>query len=266
VGDPRRFSVEYKLGQYTPGSSIVHKLDPRVKIAAVMLVSITVLQAEAFIAVAATILIAGITLIARLSPAHLAGALKPLLLFFALIFLVHLFFTPGTPSPLPLATTEGLYQGVLLTWRFVFLILSAAILTMTTTPSELISGIEWFLRPLRPLGISSHDIAVMVSMVLRFVPTLLQELDQIKEAQMARGANFKSGTILARLKKMSSLVIPLVRNSILRAEEVAQGIEARGYQRGNRTYMRELCMAPLDYVFLAIIGILIVTGYIAGIY
>jgi len=247
--------VGYKLGQYTPGR-LIHTLDPRVKIVAVMLVSITVLRADAFIAVAVTILIAGITFIARLSPAHLLRAVKPLMIFFVLIFLMHLFFTPGTPLPLPLATYEGLYQGVLLTWRFVFLILSAAILTMTTTPSELMSGIEWFLRPLRPLGISSHDVAVMVSMVLRFVPALLQELDQIKEAQMARGADFKTGTILARMKRISSLVIPLVRNSILRAEELAIGMEGRGYRRGPRTYMRELRMTPSGYTILAVLVIL----------
>lgn len=246
----------YKLGQYTPGSSIVHKLDPRVKIAAVMMVSITVLRADVFIAIAITILIAGITFIARLSPAYLLRALKPLLPFFALIFLMHLFFTPGTPSPLPLATHEGLYRGVLLTWRFVFLILSAAILTMTTMPSELTSGMERFLRPLKPLGVSSHDIAVMVSLVLRFVPTLLQELDEIKEAQMARGADFRTGTILARMRRVSSLVIPLVRNSILRAEELAIGMEGRGYHGGPRTYMRELRMTPSDYAILVVLVIL----------
>ncbi|MCL0087787.1 energy-coupling factor transporter transmembrane protein EcfT [Dehalococcoidia bacterium] len=246
----------YKLGQYTPGSSVIHRLDPRVKIVAVMLLSITVLRADAFIAIAITILIAGITFIARLSPSHLLRAVKPLAIFFVLIFLMHLFFTPGAPIPLPLATYEGLYRGVLLTWRFVFLILSAAILTMTTTPSELMSGIERLLRPLRPLGISSHDAAVMVSMVLRFVPTLLQELDQIREAQMARGADFKAGNLLARMKRISSLVIPLVRNSILRAEELAIGMEGRGYHRGPRTYMRELRMTPSDYTILVVLMIL----------
>jgi biotin transport system permease protein/energy-coupling factor transport system permease protein len=145
---------------------------------------------------------------------------------------------------------------VLLTWRFVFLILSAAILTMTTSPSELTSGLEWFLRPLRLPGVSSHDIAVMVSLVMRFVPTLLQELDEIKEAQMARGADFKTGTVLARMRRVSSLVIPLVRNSILRAEELAIGMEGRGYHGGPRTYIRELRMTLSDYTILAVLVIL----------
>jgi biotin transport system permease protein/energy-coupling factor transport system permease protein len=249
--------VEYKLGLYTPGKSVIHKLDPRVKIAAVMLVSTTILRADTFIAIAVTILIASITFIARLSPSHLLRAIKPLLIFFALIFLMHLFFTPGIPIvSFPLITYEGLHRGVLLSWRFVFLVLSAAILTMTTSPSELISGIEWLLRPLSVLGISSHDIAVMVSMVLRFVPTLLQELDEIKQAQMSRGADFRTGSILARMKRISSLVIPLVRNSILRAEEVAIGMEARGYHGGPRTYMRELRMTPSDYAILVVLMVL----------
>jgi biotin transport system permease protein/energy-coupling factor transport system permease protein len=221
-----------------------------------MLVSITVLTADAPLAIVATILIGVITFIARLSPIHVVRAIKPLLPFFALIFVAHLFFTPGTPMPLPLITYEGLYRGVLLTWHFVFLVLSAAILTMTTSPSDLINGIEWLLRPLSVLGISSYDVAVMVAMVLRFVPTLLQELDEIKEAQMARGADFRTGTILARMKRMCSLVIPLIRNSILRAEEVAIGMEARGYHRGARTYMRELRMSPSDYTVLAVLVIL----------
>ncbi|MCL0061616.1 energy-coupling factor transporter transmembrane protein EcfT [Thermodesulfovibrionales bacterium] len=247
----------YKLGYYTPGSSVVHKLDPRVKIAAVMLVSITVLRADAFTAVAITIFIAAVTFIARLSPAHLLRAVKPMAIFFVLIFLMHLFFTEGTPIQLfPLTTYEGLYRGALLTWRFVFLILSAAILTMTTMPSELMSGLERLLRPLRPLGIPSHDVAVMVSIVLRFVPTLLQELQQIKEAQMARGANFRNGSIQTRMKSVIALVIPLIRNSILRAEELAIGMEGRGYRRGRRTYMREPRMTHSDYAILALLVIL----------
>ena len=257
--------MRYKLGRYTPGNSVIHRLDPRVKIAAVMLLSITVLRADALIAIAITILIAGITFIARLSPGHLVSAVKPMAIFFALVFVMHLFFTAGTPiSPFPLVTYEGLHRGMLLTWRFVFLILSAAILTMTTTPSELMSGIERILRPLRPLGISSHDVAIMVSMVLRFVPALLQELDQIKEAQMARGADFKTGNVLARMKRISSLVIPLVRNSILRAEELATGMEGRGYHRGPRTYMRELRMTPSGYTILAVLVILTGLGVFYG--
>lgn len=249
--------MRYKLGRYTPGNSVIHRLDPRVKIVAVMLLSITVLRADALIAIAITILIAGITFIARISPCHLLRAVKPLAIFFALVFVMHLFFTAGTPiAVFPMVTYEGLHRGMLLTWRFVFLILSAAILTMTTTPSELMSGIERMLRPLRPLGISSHDVAVMVSMVLRFVPTLLQELDQIKEAQMARGADFKTGNVLVRMKRVSSLVIPLVRNSILRADELATGMEGRGYHRGPRTYMRELRMTPSGYTILAVLVIL----------
>lgn len=253
----------YKLGEYSPGSSVIHSLDPRVKIVAVMMVSIAVFRADVSIAIAITILTLGITFIARLSPVHLLRALKPLAIFFVLIFLVHLFFATGTPIPsFPLATYEGLHQGVLLTWRFVFLILSGTILAMTTLPSELMSSIERFLRPFKIIGVPSHDVSIMVSIVLRFVPTLLGELEQIKEAQIARGADFKSGTILVRMKGVSSLVIPLVRNSILRAEELAIAMEGRGYQRGDRTYMRELRMTPLDYASLTIIGILMIAGYI----
>jgi energy-coupling factor transporter transmembrane protein EcfT len=138
------------------------------------------------------------------------------------------------------------------TWQFTLLILSASILTMTTSPTELVSGIERLLRPLKALRVPSHDIAIMISIALRFVPTFLEEIDRIKEAQMARGADFKSGPFIRRVKSAASLSVPLVLCALRRADELATAMEARGYSRGPRTYMRELSMARSDYVAVAV--------------
>lgn len=250
----------YKFGYYVPGESILHRLDPRVKIAAVTIAGLAVIRADALAAAVITALVAGAAVIAHLPAARLLDALKPMKIFFALIFLLHLFFTEGRPLPLiPLISAEGLFNGLLFTWRFVFLISSAAILTMTTRPSDLVSGLEWFFRPLKLFSLSSTDLAVMTAMVLRFVPALLQEIDQIKEAQLARGADFKHGTIAIKVKRIGSLAVPLVRNSILRAEEVAQGMEGRGYcLREPRTCIRELRATAKDFIFIVALGTVLI--------
>ena len=151
-------------------------------------------------------------------------------------------------------TYEGLERGVLVTWQFIALVVSAAVLTMTTAPSELVGGFEKLLRPFNRLGVPSHDIAVMVSISLRFVPTLLEEVERMKEAQMARGADFASGGLVRRLKKMATLVIPLILCTFRRADELALAMEGRSYHRGPRTYLRELKFSRFDYAALLFIA------------
>jgi energy-coupling factor transport system permease protein len=130
---------------------------------------------------------------------------------------------------------------------------------MTTVPSEFISGIEGILKPLRPLGIPTHDIAIMLSLAMRFVPTFLGEIDRIKKAQMARGANFKKGNIIKKIKSITSLALPLILISFKRAEETATAMEGRGYKRGPRTYLKNLRMSSIDYAALILI-VVIMTG------
>jgi len=247
----------YKIGQYIPGESIIHRLDPRVKIGFAVVLSILILKGEMLTAATISAFLVALIPISRLTPRHIAKALKPMLFFFVFLFLLHLFFTDGTPiPPFPswrvTVTYEGLFRGLITTWQFILLILSASILTMTTSPTELVSGIERLLRPLKALKIPSHDIAIMISIALRFVPTFLEEIDRIKEAQMARGADFKTGPVIRRAKSAVSLLVPLVLCSFRRADELATAMEARGYRRGSRTYMRELSMARADYVAVVV--------------
>ena len=127
---------------------------------------------------------------------------------------------------------------------------------MTTSPSELISGIEKILRPLKIVGVPSHDLAMMISMAMRFVPTILDELDRIRKAQTARGACFKSGSIFQRMRTAASLLMPLIQSTVRRADELAMAMECRGYGRGTRTYLREPQMGRKDYLALLLVACL----------
>jgi len=250
------------LGQFIPGNSPIHCLDPRVKILSVLLLSIVILNAGAVESLVITAFLLAAVALSGLSAGRIAAALKPLAWFFAMLFCLHLFFTDGRPifAALPAVSHEGLDRGVAVTWQFVALVVSAAVLTMTTAPSELVGGFEKLLRPFNRLGVPSHDIAIMVSVALRFMPTLLEEVERMREAQMARGADFGSGGPVRRLRKMATLVIPLILSTFRRADELALAMEGRGYHRGPRTYLRELKFTRVDYAAL-----LAVTAFLIGV-
>lgn len=248
------------LGQYVPGDSRVHRLDPRVKIVATLLASIVILDAGAAESLAVTAFLLAATAHAGLSAGRIAEALRPLAWFFAILFGLHLFMTDGRPiaAALPAVTWEGLRRGAEVTWQFAALVVSAAILTMTTAPSEIVGGFERLLRPFNRIGLPSHDLALMVSVALRFVPTLLEEVERMREAQAARGADFRAGGPVGRLRKTASLVVPLILCTFRRADELALAMEGRGYHRGPRTYLRELQFTRTDYAALvAVAGFLI---------
>jgi biotin transport system permease protein/energy-coupling factor transport system permease protein len=250
------------LGQYVAGDSIIHGLDPRVKIASVVGLSVVVLSGEilteAFISTFLVVLIP----VSGFALGQVFKTLRPMVFFLGLLFLLHLFFTDGKAiPPFPLwhvsITYEGLSQGAVISWRFSLLLLAASLLTMTTAPSELVSGLERILRPLKIIRLPSHDVAIMISLALRFLPTFLQELARIKEAQMARGANFKTGTLLQKTKAFRALVMPLIFNTLRRADELATAMEGRAYRRGPRTYMKELRMTRIDYLALLVMMLMI---------
>ncbi len=248
------------LGQYIPRSSIIHRLDPRVKLAAVIALSILILKGDMLTQCWITALLLILVPASRLSLLHLRAAFRPVLFFLGLLFFLHLLFTAGTPIPpfpsWPVTVTyEGLHTGAFVIWQFSLLILSAAILTMTTPPGELIGGMERILRPFRHVGIPSHDLALMISMAMRFVPTILDELSRIREAQTARGACFKNGPVIKRMKATASLLIPLIQGTMRRADALALAMESRGYRRGPRTYLRELKMGRKDYLALLLFAL-----------
>jgi biotin transport system permease protein len=257
------------LGQYVAGESMIHGLDPRVKITSVVGLSIVVLRGGILIQMVITVFMIALIPASRLTPGQIVRSLRPMMFFLGILFVLHLFFTEGKAiPPFPLwhvtVTYEGVYRGGLIVWRFALLLAAASFLTMTTSPSELVNGIERILRPLKVFRIPSHDVAIMISLALRFLPTFLHEIERIKESQMARGANFKTGSLRRRVGAYRALAIPLIFNTILRADDLAVAMEGRGYKRGPRTYMKELSLSRNDYMALVVMTLTIAILFIQG--
>ena len=248
-----------RLGQYLPGDTIIHRLDPRVKILSVVALSVLIFAATWMEILLISAFLITVIRLTRMTPAHALRALRPVAVFMAMIFLVHLLFTEGRPilslTPLPVRITqEGLVRGIYVTWQFAGLVLGAAVLTLSTPPSELVEGIERLLRPLSRVGIPSQDLAVMIAMALRFMPMLLEEYDRIRMAQMARGADFMTGSLVLRTRAVAALAVPLLLSAFRRADELAIAMEARGYRRGPRTTLRELALSRRDLCAFAVMA------------
>lgn len=246
------------LGQYLPLATPLHRLDPRVKIIAVLLLSLVIFRAAGYQILLVTLFFAGLIGAGRIPLRKMGGALRPVAPFMALLLGMHLLLTEGTPLfslfPLPLAVTaEGGRQGACVVWQFVGLVIAGALLTMTTSPSDLVGGIERLLRPLRRVGIPSAEIAVMIAMALRFLPLILEEYDQIRMAQLSRGADFSSRSPLRRLRAAAALAFPLLLAAFRRADALIMAMEARGWHRGPRTSLRELKLTRADGVALAVL-------------
>ncbi|WP_440956875.1 energy-coupling factor transporter transmembrane component T family protein [Methanosarcina sp. Mfa9] len=241
---------------YVYGDSLLHRLDPRTKLAAVMCLSILVFREESFAGMG--LLIAFFLLLTWISGVHLSFLLRsvrPLLFFIFVIFCFQLFATKGTPIiPLPVLspTFEGLRLGTLLSLRFGLLLLYAALLTASTLPSQITNGIEHLLRPLplRRLGVTSFDLATMMSLSIRFLPSFLENAATIRAAQLARGLDLKHDL----RRGTTAIAVPLIRRSILSAEEVTEAMESRCYQGQCRTSLHELRMQKLDWIALLGLG------------
>ena len=245
-------------GQYIPGDSVVHRLDPRVKIMATVLLSISLLKGTVPGWIGLTIFLMTTFAVAGLPLGHMISTLRPVRFFLLLFFLLHLVFTPGDIiGPLSWGgvalTYQGLSKGMIVVWQFSLLIWSATILTATTSPSELVIAIERLLRPLGRIGVPCHDIATMVSIALRFFPVFLEEMERIQEAQEARGADFKAGGLVKRAKTASGLLVPLLFSFMRKAEGLAVAMEARAYGMGSHVSMKELRVNGADYVALGVI-------------
>lgn len=251
-----------RLGFYRSGDSFVHCLDARIKILATVVLSILILQARDWEIFLISASICAVCIVSRLKFSEVREALRPLALFAVLLFGLHLFFTEGDAifpiSYLPVRITqEGFFRGLLISWQFLSLALSGAILTMTTSPSDLVCGLEHLLSPLRRIRIPVQDIAVMVSMALRFMPTLLEEYDRIKTARIARGACVETGRFGRKMKNMAAILTPLMFNVFRRADDLTEAMESRGYVRGPRTTLHQLRFGQEEVFALMVLGILL---------
>ncbi len=245
------------LGQYYPGNSFIHQLDPRTKILATLLLIVAVFLADA--AVGYGILCAMVVLIVSVSGIPFMMVLKsvkPLLLIIVMTLMLHVFLGQGEHVlyqwKIFKVTEEGLQMGVKMSMRLILLLMISSILTFTTSPIVLTDGIESLLRPFRVIGVPAHELAMMMTIALRFIPTLMEETDRIIKAQTARGADFSGGNLLSRAKNMLPILVPLFISAFRRADDLAVAMEARCYRGGEgRTRMHELAYRSGDFVAFA---------------
>lgn len=241
------------IGQYYPADTPVHRLDPRMKIILVFLYIVAVFFVNSYLPFG--LLAIYLLLVIRASKIPLGmilRGLKPLRFILIITFVINLFFTPGEnlwSYGFLKISQEGVHQAIFMAIRLVLLVVGTSILTLTTSPIELTDGIEKLLSPLRVIGVPAHELAMMMTIALRFIPTLIDETDKIMKAQMARGADFESGNVLSRAKNLVPLLVPLFVNALRRAEELANAMESRCYRGGDhRTKLNELEFQASDFI------------------
>ena len=238
------------IGQYYPADSVIHKLDPRTKLVGTIgfIVSVFLFHTFAGYAVA-TIFLAGIILLSKVPVKFIFNGLKTIFMLLLITIFFNMILTPGE------VTKEGLVLAGTMAIRLVYLVIGSSIMTLTTTPNQLTDGLERLLRPLNKLHVPVHDIAMMRSIALRFIPILLEETDKIMKAQIARGADFENGNLIQKAKNMVPLLVPLFISAFRRANDLAMAMEARCYHGGdNRTQMKPLCYKKRDHMAYVILA------------
>lgn len=241
------------LGQYYPEQSVVHRLDARTKILGTLLYIIEIFLVNSFAGFGLVILALGILIgISKVPVRFIFKGLKAVVFIILLTFVLNLFMFDGTVLwhwKFLTITYEGLYRSCFMALRLILLIIGTSMLTLTTKPMELTDGLEKLLKPFNRFGLPSHEIALMMSIALRFIPTLLEETDKIMKAQQARGADFESGSLIQRVKNMIPILIPLFVGSFRIAQDLALAMEARCYHGGvGRTRMKEIVFSRRDGV------------------
>lgn len=240
------------LGQFVPGNSCIHRLDPRTKILLMIAYIAMVFVVDSLTMFLVPLFYMGLTLLlAKIPLSYMYKALKPVRLLMVFMFVLNLFVTPGERVLVQWwivkITEESLKQAVFITLRLMFLITGTSLMTLTTSPLSLTDGLEKLLSPLKVFKFPAHELAMMMTIALRFIPTLMEEADKIRKAQMARGADFESGNLIARAKAMLPILIPLFVSAFRRADELAMAMESRCYHGDEgRTRMRELRFAGGD--------------------
>ena len=233
------------IGQYYPADSLLHRLDPRVKFVGTIMFLVSLFVADSFWGyLLATVFLAAIITMSKVPVKFMLKGLKPL--FFILLITVgfNLFLVPGRvlwQFWIFKITQEGILQAVKIGIRLIYLVIGSSVMTLTTTPTQLTDGLERLMRPLNKIRIPVHEIAMMMSIALRFIPILMEETDKIMKAQIARGADFENGNLIQKAKNLLPLLVPLFISAFRRADDLAMAMEARCYHGGeNRTSMKPL--------------------------
>jgi len=243
------------LGQFFPGNSLAHKLDPRTKLILTVIYIVGLFTAKSFVSygLMAALLVAGVK-VSGVAPRALVRGLKPIVFIICFTAVLNLFYTPGEVLVtfwIFKITKEGVFTAFFMVLRITMLIMGTFLLTYTTSPIALTDGLETLLSPLKKLHVPVHELAMMMSIALRFIPTLIEETDKIMAAQKARGADFDSGNLLEKAKALIPLLVPLFISAFRRADELAVAMECRCYHGGEwRTRLRRLKYVGRDYAAL----------------
>ncbi len=256
------------IGQYYPTSSVIHQLDARVKIIVTFLFIVSLFVVNTLMGyVLVTALLGAVIKISKVPLKFMLRGLKSIMIIIIFTAIINLFLTRGEDVIWQFGflklTKEGIYMAIKMCVRLVLLIVGSSLLTLTTTPIQLTDGIEYILKPLKKIGVPAHEIAMMMTIALRFIPTLLDETDKIIKAQQARGADFDTGNLLQKAKSMIPILVPLFISAFRRAEELAMAMEARCYHGDeHRTRMNVMCLQKRDYT--AMIFVLVYCGFTVG--
>lgn len=256
--------MKITIGQYYPSASVIHALDARIKLLCTVIMITTIFFITNFAGYAfAVVFVATVIKISTVPPKFLLRGLRAIMFIIVFTVVINMFFTAGETTLFRwgwlVITLEGLVLAAQRALRLIMLIIGSSILTLTTTPIELTAAIEYVLKPFKKIGVPAHEIAMMMTIALRFIPTLVEELDKITKAQMARGASFDTGGIIKKAKSMVPLLVPLFISAFRRADELALAMEARCYRGDiNRTKMKKMKAGILDYKALFVMALFIV--------
>ena len=246
------------IGQYYPTGSVIHRMDPRVKLFGTLVFLISVFAYKGIIGLGiVTLFLAAVIGISKVPFRYMIKGLRAIMILMLITALFNLFLTPGELLiqvwKLKI-TKEGVMSAIRMAIRLTYLILGTSLMTLTTTPNQLTDGLEKALRPLAKIHVPVHEIAMMMSIALRFIPILIEETDKIMKAQMARGASFDEGNIIKKAKSLIPLLVPLFVSAFRRANDLAMAMEARCYSGGDgRTKMKPLRYQGLDYQAYAVL-------------
>lgn len=256
------------IGQYYPSNSILHRLDPRVKLIGTFAFIVSLFLFRTLYGyIVVTIFLFAVIKLSKVPFRYIMKGLKAIIILLLFTVFFNMFLTPGDPIlqyGIFKITKEGLLNSASMALRLIYLIIGSSLMTLTTTPNQLTDGLEKVLKPLNRIKVPVHEIAMMMSIALRFIPILLEETDKIMKAQMARGADFESGGILKRAKSLIPLLVPLFISAFRRANDLAMAMEARCYRGGDgRTKMKPLRYHGRDLTAYA--AVLLYLGAIAGV-
>ena len=258
------------LGQYYQTESVIHKLDPRVKIGGTLLYIISLFIFEsAWGYVLAAVFLGMVIKLSKVPFKFMVRGMKAILFILLITVAFNLFLTPGEPVLTVWKlriTKEGIGVAISMALRLSFLIIGSSVMTLTTTPNNLTDGLEKMLSPLKVIKVPVHEVAMMMSIALRFIPILLEETDKIMKAQIARGADFESGNIFKRAKALVPLLVPLFISAFRRANDLAMAMEARCYRGGDgRTKMKPLVYKKIDFIAYLVILVYLIGKVLLGV-